>query len=78
MCRKWKVKCILFFRTFKRLFQVEKQRAEISRELEDLSERLDEAGGATSAQVNNFLCCIKVLSFMRLFYNLDKHLITLS
>lgn len=37
----------------KRIFlQVEKQRAELSRELEDLSERLDEAGGATSAQVN--------------------------
>lgn len=33
------------------LFQVEKQRSELSRELEDLSERLDEAGGATSAQV---------------------------
>lgn len=31
--------------------QVEKQRAEISRELEELSERLDEAGGATAAQV---------------------------
>ena len=31
--------------------QVDKQRAELARELEDLSERLDEAGGATSAQV---------------------------
>ena len=31
--------------------QVEKQRTELSRELEDLGERLDEAGGATAAQV---------------------------
>jgi hypothetical protein len=31
--------------------QVEKQRTEIARELEDLGERLDEAGGATAAQV---------------------------
>ena len=32
-------------------YQVEKQRAELNRELEDLAERLDEAGGATSAQM---------------------------
>jgi hypothetical protein len=32
-------------------FQVEKQRAELQRELDDLSQRLDEAGGATQAQV---------------------------
>ena len=31
--------------------QVEKQRGELNRELEDLAMRLDEAGGATSAQV---------------------------
>lgn len=31
--------------------QVEKQRTELSRELEELGERLDEAGGATAAQV---------------------------
>ena len=31
--------------------KVEKQRSELSRELDDLSERLDEAGGATAAQV---------------------------
>jgi hypothetical protein len=31
--------------------QVEKQRAELQRELDDLSQRLDEAGGATQAQV---------------------------
>ena len=31
--------------------QVEKQRTELSRELDDLSERLDEAGGATAAQI---------------------------
>ena len=31
--------------------QVEKQRGELNRELEDLAERLDEAGGATSAQI---------------------------
>ena len=30
---------------------MEKQRAEVSRELEELSERLEEAGGATSAQL---------------------------
>ena len=32
------------------LIQAEKQRAELTRELDELSERLDEAGGATSAQ----------------------------
>lgn len=32
-------------------FQVERQRTEIARELEDLGSRLDEAGGATAAQV---------------------------
>ena len=31
--------------------QVEKQRTELTRELEDISERLDEAGGATAAQI---------------------------
>merc|ERR1712142_503685 len=31
--------------------KVEKQRADFQRELEDLSERLDEAGGATVAQM---------------------------
>ncbi|CAL8237436.1 unnamed protein product, partial [Boreogadus saida] len=31
--------------------QVEKQRADLSRELEEISERLEEAGGATSAQI---------------------------
>ena len=31
--------------------QVEKQRGELNRELEDLAIRLDEAGGATSAQI---------------------------
>ena len=33
------------------ILKVEKQRGELNRELEDLSERLDEAGGATSAQI---------------------------
>lgn len=33
------------------LCKVEKQRAELSRDLEDLSDRLEEAGGATVAQV---------------------------
>jgi len=32
---------------------VEKQRADLQRELDELSERLDEAGGATQAQVGN-------------------------
>ena len=32
-------------------FQAEKQRNELQRELDELSERLDEAGGATQAQV---------------------------
>lgn len=31
--------------------KVEKQRSEVARELEELSERLEEAGGATSAQI---------------------------
>jgi len=32
--------------------QVEKQRTELQHELDDLSQRLDEAGGATQAQVS--------------------------
>jgi len=32
--------------------QVEKQRTELQNELNDLSQRLDEAGGATQAQVS--------------------------
>ena len=31
--------------------QAEKQRTELQRELDDLGQRLDEAGGATQAQV---------------------------
>ena len=31
--------------------QVEKQRQELARELEDLTDRLDEQGGATAAQI---------------------------
>ena len=31
--------------------QVEKQRVELQREMDDLSQRLDEAGGATQAQI---------------------------
>lgn len=31
--------------------KVEKQRGDVARELEELSERLEEAGGATSAQI---------------------------
>lgn len=31
--------------------KAEKQRADLSREIEELSERLEEAGGATSAQI---------------------------
>ncbi len=34
------------------LSQVEKQRSALSNELSDLSERLDEAGGATQAQLD--------------------------
>uniref|UniRef100_A0A8C4TSQ1 Myosin heavy chain, fast skeletal muscle n=1 Tax=Erpetoichthys calabaricus TaxID=27687 RepID=A0A8C4TSQ1_ERPCA len=33
------------------LAKIEKQRADLSRELEEISERLEEAGGATSAQI---------------------------
>ena len=32
--------------------KVDKQRAELARELDDLSDRLDEAGGATAAQLD--------------------------
>ena len=32
--------------------KVEKQRAELQRELDELSQRLDEAGGATQAQID--------------------------
>ena len=42
---KVQIKCCLF------LPQVEKQRSELNRELEDLAVRLDEAGGATSVQI---------------------------
>ncbi len=31
--------------------QVEKQRADLSRELDDLTDKLEEAGGATASQV---------------------------
>lgn len=34
--------------------QAEKQRADLAREIEELSERLEEQGGATSAQVRYF------------------------
>lgn len=42
--------------------KAEKQKTDMSRELEELSERLEEAGGATSAQVITFdvsrvVCC---------------------
>ncbi len=37
------------------LLQVEKQRAELARELDELGERLDEQGGATQAQVGNIV-----------------------
>lgn len=33
------------------LAQAEKQRSDLARELEELGERLEEAGGATSAQI---------------------------
>lgn len=35
-----------------RLWQVEKQRADLTRELDDLTDRLEEAGGVTASQVN--------------------------
>jgi len=35
--------------------QVEKQRVALQHELDDLTQRLDEAGGATQAQVTNYL-----------------------
>ena len=34
------------------VMQAEKQRAELTRELDELGERLDEAGGATAAQLD--------------------------
>lgn len=34
------------------LWQVEKQRADLTRELDDLTDRLEEAGGVTASQVN--------------------------
>lgn len=34
------------------LNQVEKQRADLTRELDDLTDRLEEAGGVTASQVN--------------------------
>lgn len=44
------------------LCKADKQRAELQRELDDLSQRLDEAGGATQAQVGPIvyqLLCIR-------------------
>ena len=35
--------------------QVEKQRVALQHEVDDLTQRLDEAGGATQAQVTNYL-----------------------
>ena len=46
-------RCLYIFLT---LLQIDKQRGELARELDDLSERLDEAGGATSAQVFSSFC----------------------
>lgn len=49
------MKCSTFYKFESILIQVEKQRNELSREMEELGERLDEAGGATSAQVNHVI-----------------------
>ena len=49
--------------------QVEKQRAELTRELDELSERLDEAGGATAAQVSRLLQS-KVVCYEGIWWNL--------
>ncbi len=38
--------------------QVEKQRADLSRELDDLTDKLEEAGGATASQVQKTLVMI--------------------
>lgn len=38
--------------------KAEKQRADLAREIEELSERLEEAGGATSAQVSIIIIII--------------------
>ena len=37
------------------LWQVEKQRADLTAELDDLTDRLEEAGGVTTAQVKKYL-----------------------
>lgn len=43
--------------------KVEKQRNELQMELEDLTDRLDEAGGATAAQVSGLV--YKVYNYVR-------------
>jgi len=61
---KFTVRCDFHIFIFCALFyQVEKQRAELQRELDDLSQRLDEAGGATQAQV----------SWLKKIYLIDKY-----
>lgn len=35
------------------MLQVEKQRTDLSRELDELTDRLEEAGGITATQVNH-------------------------
>lgn len=37
------------------LWQVEKQRADLTTELDDLTDRLEEAGGVTTTQVKKYL-----------------------
>lgn len=39
------------------LWQLEKQRADLNRELDDLTDRLEEAGGVTASQVNYIWLC---------------------
>ena len=51
---------------------MEKQRAELSRDLEDLSDRLEEAGGATVAQVSVNESC-QSAKLILVWFGLEKH-----
>lgn len=47
------------------LWQVEKQRADLTRELDDLTDRLEEAGGVTASQVNYISLHLKATKYAK-------------
>lgn len=52
----WRIPVLLLEKSingFAVILQVEKQRTDLSRELDELTDRLEEAGGITATQVNH-------------------------